>query len=208
MNFENLNIWCWIIPSLVGIISGILGYLIGKGRGGTTIDNSAELKMLSDKNAKLEADLAACNKKLTATPVAAPKVDTNISSSLGATATDTAASVTDTAAAMTSSAAAVGIPFDASAAKAALGKNIKQDDLKVVEGIGPKIESMFKEGGLPTWKALSEAAVSDCQAILDTGGERYKVHNPGSWPLQAKMAYEGKWAELAKWQDEHSHGKL
>ncbi len=193
MNFENLNIWCWIIPALVGIICAILGYLMGRGKGGTTIDNSGELNMLKDKNAKLEADLAACNKKLTAAPVAAPKVDTNISSSLGATAT---------------APAAVGLPFDSDAAKAALGKKIKEDDLKVVEGIGPKIESMFKEGGIPTWKALSEASVADCQAILDKGGDRYKVHNPGSWPLQATMAYEGKWAELVKWQDEHSHGRL
>jgi len=55
---------------------------------------------------------------------------------------------------------------------------------------------------------LSETAVSRCQEILDGGGDRYKVHNPASWPMQSKMAYEGKWAELAKWQDEHDHGKL
>ncbi len=182
MNFENLNIWCWIIPSLVGIISGILGYLIGKGSN-TTVDNSADLQLWKDKNAKLEADLAACNKKLTAAP-------------------EVASSITAPVAAITS------IPFDAGAAKAAFGKTIKEDDLKVVEGIGPKIESMFKEGGIPTWKALSEASVADCQAILDTGGDRYKIHNPASWPMQSKMAYEGKWADLAKWQDEHDHGKL
>jgi hypothetical protein len=43
---------------------------------------------------------------------------------------------------------------------------------------------------------------------LDVGGDRYKVHDPASWPMQAKMCYEGKWKELAKWQDEHDHGKL
>ena len=42
MNFENMNIWCWLIPALVGIICGILGYLIGKGS--TKVeDNSTEL---------------------------------------------------------------------------------------------------------------------------------------------------------------------
>jgi predicted flap endonuclease-1-like 5' DNA nuclease len=98
--------------------------------------------------------------------------------------------------------------FNAAAAKAAIGKSVKQDDLKVVEGIGPKIEQMFHAAGIPTWKALSETPVARCQEILDGGGNRYKVHQPGSWPMQAKMAYEGKWVELAKWQDEHGYGKL
>lgn len=184
MNFENMNIWCWLIPLLVGVICGILGYLTGKG-GNTTIDDSADLKELQDKNAKLQADLDACNKKVSAI------------GNLGAS-----------AASFPSSEAVSPILFDAAAAKAVLGKTIKQDDLKVVEGIGPKIEGMFKDAGIKTWKALSEATVADCQKILDKGGKRYQIHDPASWPMQAKMCYEGKWAELSKWQDKHDHGKL
>jgi predicted flap endonuclease-1-like 5' DNA nuclease len=191
MDFENMNIWCWLIPALVGIISGILGYLIGKGSS-TSIDNSADLKIWKDKNAKLQADLDACNNKL----------------KVGAAATGAAAVASMAPSKPKAKAAAPSASFDADAAKAAFGKKIKLDDLKVVEGIGPKIESMFKAGGIGTWRALSEASVADCQKILDGGGERYRVHNPGSWPLQAKMAYEGKWAELVKWQDEHDHGRL
>ncbi len=185
MDFANMNIWCWLLPALVGIISGILGYLIGKG-GSTTIDNSADLTLLKDKNAKLQADLDACNGKLTAASAAA--------------AAATVAAVAPTV--------EEDLPFDAAAAKLAMGKAIKQDDLKVVEGIGPKISEMFQNAGIKTWKALSETAVARCQEVLDGGGERYRVHDPASWPMQAKMAYEGKWAELAKWQDEHDHGKL
>ena len=180
-----MNIWCWLIPLLVGVICGILGYLIGKGSH-TEIDNSADLKLWQDKNAKLQADLDACNGKLTAASTVA--------------AASTIAAVAPSV--------EKDLPFDADAAKAALGKTIKQDDLKVVEGIGPKISEMFNNAGITTWKALSETAVARCQEVLDGGGERYKVHNPGSWPMQAKMAYEGKWAELSKWQDEHDHGKL
>ncbi len=174
MDFSNMNIWCWLIPLLIGVISGILGYLIGKGSS-TTIDNSADLKLWKDKNSKLQADLDACTNKLSA-KAAAPVV--------------------------------AAIPFDADAAKAAFGKVIKHDDLKVVEGIGPKIEGMFHAGGIKTWKELSETAVARCQEILDGGGERYKVHDPASWPMQSKMCYENKWSELFKWQEEHDHGKL
>jgi predicted flap endonuclease-1-like 5' DNA nuclease len=196
MNFENLNIWCWIIPALVGIICAILGYLLGKS-GNTSIDNAADLKMCEEKNAHLKADLYACQQKLSAKPTAAP-----ISNF---TTPETPAAV----AAVTPSAPVVPVvAFDATAAKAAFGKTIKQDDLKLVEGIGPKIESMFKERGIKTWKALSDASVADCQKVLDGGGNRYKIHDPASWPMQAKMCYEGKWTELTKWQDEHKHGKL
>ncbi len=174
MDFENMNIWCWLIPLIVGAICGYLGYLIGKGNG-SVIDNSADLKLLQDRNAKLQADLDACTGKLSAKASIVPEAL---------------------------------LPFDAAAAQLAFGKTIKQDDLKVVEGIGPKIEGMFKDAGIKTWKALSEASVAQCQKILDGGGDSYKVHDPASWPMQAKMCYEGKWAELAKWQDEHDHGKL
>ena len=217
MNFENMNIWCWIIPLLVGLICGILGYLLGKGSA-KVIDNSAEINSLTASNtklkgelsdlnnlkasnSKLKADLDACNQRVIAaskvvTP--APVAPTAPSTNLGASAASFAAG------AATSSALA----FDGSAAKAAFGKTIKQDDLKLVEGIGPKIEGMFKDHGIKTWKELSEASLEACQKILDTGGTRYKIHDPASWPLQAKMCYEGKWTELVKWQDEHKHGKL
>jgi len=179
------NIWCWLIPLLTGLICGIIGYYWGKGSS-TTVDNSADLKLLQDRNTKLQTDLDACNGKL--------KI-----AGAGAAAATVAA---------VAPVVAKELPFDAAAAEAAMGKKIKQDDLKVVEGIGPKIEQMFRDGGIKTWKALSDTAVARCQEILDGGGERYKVHDPASWPMQAKMCYEGKWAELAKWQDEHDHGKL
>ncbi|MBU2995728.1 hypothetical protein KO500_04755 [Cellulophaga baltica] len=198
MNFENLNIWCWIIPALVGIICGILGYLIGRLSGSTTIDNSEDLKICNDKNAKLEADLKLCKDK-----------SLGLESDLAACKLKLATPPPVAETPVTSFAAPViAIPFDGSAAKLAFGKTIKEDDLKLVEGIGPKIEGMFKENGIKTWKKLSEATVAECQAILDTGGPRYKIHNPASWPLQSKMCYEGKWTELVKWQDEHDHGKL
>jgi len=98
--------------------------------------------------------------------------------------------------------------FDPKAAKAAFGRRIKQDDLKLVEGIGPKIEGLFHNFDIKTWKTLSETPVAKCREVLDSGGDRFHVHDPASWPMQARMAFEGKWRALARWQDEHKHGKL
>ncbi len=98
--------------------------------------------------------------------------------------------------------------FDAQAAKAVFGRFIKEDDLKIVEGIGPKIEGLFHNYNIKTWKALSNSSVAKCREVLESGGEKYRVHDPASWPMQAKMCYQGKWKELYKWQEEHLHGKL
>jgi predicted flap endonuclease-1-like 5' DNA nuclease len=182
MSFENSTIWCWLIPALVGITCGIIGYYWGKGSP-LKPNHSADLKLLKDRNAKLQADLEACLQ--------------NTSNISGAPVTTVTTDITSTSQ-----------DFDALAARTALGKVVKQDDLRIVEGIGPKIAGMFNDHGIKTWKALSEVSVARCQEILDSGGSRYKVHDPASWPMQAKMCYEGKWTELAKWQNQHKHGKL
>jgi predicted flap endonuclease-1-like 5' DNA nuclease/sRNA-binding carbon storage regulator CsrA len=82
------------------------------------------------------------------------------------------------------------------------------DDLKKIEGVGPKIESLMKEGGLKTWAAVAAASPESIKEILLAAGNRYKMHDPTTWPTQAGLALEGKWDELNKWQDEHKGGKL
>lgn len=99
------------------------------------------------------------------------------------------------------------IPFNASEAAAIFGRKIRENDLTIIEGIGPKIEELFNKAGIKSWKELSELSVERCQRILDDGGDRFKVHNPGTWPEQAKMAYVGNWSKLLKWQDELDGGK-
>ncbi|WP_299058759.1 hypothetical protein [uncultured Polaribacter sp.] len=98
--------------------------------------------------------------------------------------------------------------FNAASAKAVFGKKIKEDDLTVVEGIGPKIKELFHNHNIKTWQALGNTSVEKCQEVLDSGGERFKVHKPGTWPKQAELASKGKWEELLKWQDELDGGKL
>lgn len=97
--------------------------------------------------------------------------------------------------------------FDAEGAKSAFEKTVKQDDLKIVEGIGPKIEELFQNAGITTWKQLSETSVEKRQEVLDSGGDNYKVHDPSTWAEQAELAYLNKWSALKKWQDELDGGK-
>jgi ribosomal protein L27 len=84
--------------------------------------------------------------------------------------------------------------------KTAIG-SVKVDDLKIIEGIGPKIEILLKEGGINTWAELSTASVDRMKEILDAAGPRYQIHNPSTWAAQAKFAVDGNWEELKEYQD-------
>jgi predicted flap endonuclease-1-like 5' DNA nuclease len=83
-----------------------------------------------------------------------------------------------------------------------------KDDLKIVEGIGPKIEELFNKAGIYTFAQMADMSVSQMKEILDKAGSRFQIHDPTTWADQASMARDGKWDELKKWQDELYKGKL
>ena len=89
----------------------------------------------------------------------------------------------------------------APAKKTAAKKGPKPDDLKIVEGIGPKIEQLLKDGGISSWADLATANVDRLKEILDAAGPRYQIHDPSTWPAQAKFAAEGKWDDLKDYQE-------
>ncbi len=90
------------------------------------------------------------------------------------------------------------------AAKAAPKKAAKADDLKKIEGIGPKIASTLVAAGIVTFADLSKATPAKISEIIaDVRGN----HVTDTWPKQAKLAADGKWDELKKWQDELDGGK-
>ena len=80
----------------------------------------------------------------------------------------------------------------------------KADDLKKVEGIGPKIASTLVEAGIATFAELAKTSPEKISEII--AGVRGN-HVTDTWPKQAELAAEGKWDELKKWQDELDGGK-
>ncbi|AWK06002.1 hypothetical protein HYN56_17925 [Flavobacterium crocinum] len=181
-----MNIPCILIPALVGLICGILGYLLGKMN--SKNDDSLALS--------LQADLDAC------------KANTrNLNGRISTLEADLAAAKSKPAPQSFAASAPTVIPFNSELAATVLGKKIKENDLKIVEGIGPKIEALFNDAGIKTWYDLSQASTEKLQSILDAGGENYAIHNPSTWAKQALMAYQGKWQELKDWQDSLLGGK-
>src|SRR5690606_7706453 len=111
MNLEISTVWNWIILVITGIISVVIASLFGKVNANSGPDNSFQINMLEIENAKLKADLDTCKKRLSATkPPKENPVEFPIVSKLAPT-------------------------FLADEAKTAFGKTIKENDLKIVEGI-------------------------------------------------------------------------
>ncbi|MBK9422152.1 MAG: 50S ribosomal protein L27 [Flavobacteriales bacterium] len=100
---------------------------------------------------------------------------------------------------------AAAAPAPKAAAKAA--KATKADDLKKVEGIGPKIAELFNEAGINSFAELAATSVDKLKGILEAAGSHFASHDPGTWPKQAELAAAGKWDELKTWQDELNGGK-
>lgn len=73
-----------------------------------------------------------------------------------------------------------------------------EEDLTIIEGIGPKIQSVLKEAGIKNYLQLSELNVERIREILIAAGIR--LGDPSSWPEQARLASLGKMDELKSFQ--------
>ena len=90
--------------------------------------------------------------------------------------------------------------------KVAAKKVAKGDDLKKIEGVGPKIAELFAEAGITTFVELAKADPEKLKEILAEAGSQYAMHNPTTWPHQAQLAADGKWDELQELQEKLDGG--
>ena len=81
------------------------------------------------------------------------------------------------------------------------------DNLKRIEGIGPKIEGLLKAAGIKTFGDLGKSKISTLREILHAAGPRYKMHNPSTWAQQSRLAAKGQWDKLKALQDKLDGGK-
>ena len=86
------------------------------------------------------------------------------------------------------------------AAKPKAAKKAEADDLKKIEGIGPKIAEVLGEAGVTTFAQVAKMDRDAIKAILDTVST-LKSKEPKTWPQQAELAAAGKWDELKTLQD-------
>jgi hypothetical protein len=81
------------------------------------------------------------------------------------------------------------------------------DDLKIVEGIGPKIEELLNREGIYTFAQLAEAYPDHLMRLLRAAGPRFQIQDPTTWPQQAQLAAENRWDELKELQQRLTAGR-
>ena len=89
-------------------------------------------------------------------------------------------------------------PKKAEAKTETKAEKTEADDLKKIEGIGPKIESVLNAAGIMTFKQLHNSTDEATQELIK---EVKGNHQAGTWNEQAELAMNGKWDELKVMQD-------
>jgi predicted flap endonuclease-1-like 5' DNA nuclease len=176
-----------IILILLILAAFFLGWLISRllNKGGSSDDGGLSLQI-----SEREAELEACRKhnaSLSAKAAAAKSIAAEVVAPV------------------------VAAPIVEAVAAAPIANTFvdnRVDDLKIVEGIGPKIEELFNNAGIKTFAQLASTSVERLNEILEAAGPRYQMHDPSTWPQQSDLANKGQWTELKVLQDELNKGKV
>src|SRR5690606_7120436 len=91
-------------------------------------------------------------------------------------------------------------------AKAPAKKAAKADDLKKIEGVGPKAAEVMVAAGMDTFAKVAKAKPEAIATILSEASSNLAHLVTDTWPEQAKLAADGKWDELKELQDKLSGG--
>jgi predicted flap endonuclease-1-like 5' DNA nuclease len=79
------------------------------------------------------------------------------------------------------------------------------DDLTLIEGIGPKINTILQAVGVHTFGQLAALAPERITEILTASGIR--LADPKSWPEQARLAAAGEMKQLHVYQETLKGGR-
>lgn len=74
------------------------------------------------------------------------------------------------------------------------------DDLKKLEGIGPRIEKLLNDAGIKSYAKLATMDRDHLKSLLDKGGREFDMNEPKSWPYQAELAAKENWNRLKEYQ--------
>jgi predicted flap endonuclease-1-like 5' DNA nuclease len=104
--------------------------------------------------------------------------------------------------------AAVASESAATVAEEAAEAPAAPDDLKRIEGIGPKLSSVLQEAGVTTFAQLAEMKVGRIEQILEEADPRLlRLADPSSWPEQAALAAAGEWDAMEALQNQLKRGR-
>ncbi len=78
-----------------------------------------------------------------------------------------------------------------------------QDDLGHLKGIGPKVSSILRAAGVNTFVKLAATDLNRINEILVASNPNLlRLTDASTWSKQAKLAADGEWEELKRFQNE------
>jgi len=73
-----------------------------------------------------------------------------------------------------------------------------QDDLSIIDGIGPRVADVLMSAKINTFSKLASASTEEISKILEAKDPRLlRLTDPTSWPRQARLAGEEDWDGLS-----------
>ncbi|MDX2139077.1 MAG: hypothetical protein SF123_13390 [Chloroflexota bacterium] len=80
------------------------------------------------------------------------------------------------------------------------------DDLKVIEGIGPKMDAALKAAGIDTFAKLAAASEGQIRAAIEAAGMSFAPSVP-TWPRQAQFIVDGDMAGFEAYREQLTAGR-
>ena len=72
----------------------------------------------------------------------------------------------------------------------------REDSLSILAGISPKFDTLLKEARIYSFIDLAIVTSTTLKDILVAENKEYETIDTSSWPAQASLAAQGRWAEL------------
>lgn len=79
--------------------------------------------------------------------------------------------------------------------------NVMQDDLSIIDGIGPKVSAVLRLAGIKSFNRLASTNIKRIEEILVAENPNLlRLTDPSTWSEQAKIAADGDWEALSQLQ--------
>ena len=78
-------------------------------------------------------------------------------------------------------------------------KSDANNDLKVIKGIGPKLEETLNKVGFTSYEQLAKMTIKDITKVLSDAGVNTKIYDISGWKAQAKLAFKGDMEAVKNW---------
>ena len=88
-----------------------------------------------------------------------------------------------------------------------VAKKKSADDLKLIEGVGPKAADVLIAAGIVTFADMAAASPEKLKEILDASEGNFNAADTTTWPEQAQLAADGNMEELTALQDKLKGGR-